>query len=215
MTRHALIVEDIAAVRDWLVEVCKEVFPDHSAVTFGNLAAAQGFLDKFARDEHTLDLALVDLGLPDGSGTDLIRRLARDFPDTLPIVTTIYGDDAHIFEAIAAGARGYLLKDDPPETFKREFVRIRQGEPALSPAVARRMIDHFRMVGVPQRGVSLTNREMEVLSLLALGMRIQDIAREAGISEHTARDHVKSIYRKLNVSSRAEAAIEAVRRGLV
>lgn len=214
MTKAGMIVEDLPAVRDWLVGVCARVFPDIAVTACGDLASARALLGKIAAGETELAFALVDLGLPDGSGIELIRDLSRQHPRTLPVVTTIYGDDRHIFDAIAAGAQGYLLKDDDPESFESSLLRIKRGEPPLSPAVARRMMTYFRGVGVPS-GIGLTQRETQVLSLLALGMRIQDIAREIKISDHTVRDHVKAIYGKLNISSRAEAAVEATRRGLV
>lgn len=209
-----MIVEDLPAVRDWLVGVCARVFPDVAVTACCDLASARAFLRTIADDATELAFVLVDLGLPDGSGIDLIRELSLRHPRTLPVVTTIYGDDRRLFDAIAAGAQGYLLKDDDPESFESSLQRITRGEPPLSPAVARRMIAHFRDIGTPS-SVGLTQQETRVLSLLGLGMRIQDIGREMGISAHTARDHVKAIYGKLNISSRAEAAIEAVRRGLV
>jgi DNA-binding NarL/FixJ family response regulator len=214
MTKAGMIVEDLPAVREWLVGVCARVFPDIAVTACKDLASARAFLRSLAGSDTKLAFALVDLGLPDGSGTELIGELSRQHPGTLPVVTTIYGDDRHIFDAIAAGAQGYLLKDDDPESFESDLLHIKRGEPPLSPAVARRMMAHFRGIGTPI-SVALTPRETQVLSLLALGMRIQDIAREISISEHTVRDHVKAIYGKLNISSRAEAAIEAARRGLV
>lgn len=214
MTKAGMIVEDLPAVREWLVGVCARVFPDMAVTACKDLASARAFLRGIPGSETELAFALVDLGLPDGSGIDLIRELSRQHPQTLPVVTTIYGDDRHIFDAIAAGAQGYLLKDDDPESFENDLLRIKRGEPPLSPAVARRMMAYFRGVGSPT-SIALTQRETQVLSLLALGMRIQDIAKEINISDHTVRDHVKAIYGKLNISSRAEAAVEAARRGLV
>ncbi len=214
MTKAGMIIEDLPSVREWLTGVCARVFPDIAVTACADLASARAFLRMIAGGGTELVFALVDLGLPDGSGIDLIRDLTRQHPQALPVVTTIYGDDRHIFDAIAAGAQGYLLKDDDPEGFEGSLMRIRRGEPPLSPAVARRMMSHFRGMAAPA-SVALTQRETQVLSLLALGMRIQDIAREIRISDHTVRDHVKAIYNKLNISSRAEAAIEATRRGLV
>lgn len=209
-----MIVEDLSAVRDWLAGVCARVFPDVAVTACCDLASARTFLRRFRCEETELAFALVDLGLPDGSGIDLIRELSLHHPGTLPVVVTIYGDDRRLFDAIAAGAQGYLLKDDDPEAIESNLQRIRRGEPPLSPAVARRMIVHFRDIGTPS-SVELTQQETRALALLGLGMRIQDVGREMGISVHTARDHVKAIYGKLNISSRAEAAVEAVRRGLV
>jgi DNA-binding NarL/FixJ family response regulator len=214
MTAHGMIVEDLSPVREWLLDLCHRLFPDVPVTACNDLASALVFLQRLSGSGSQLAFALIDLGLPDGSGIDLIRDISRHHPAAMPIVTTIYGDDQHIFEAIAAGAQGYLLKDDAPTSFEANLLRIHNGEPPLSPAVARRIMAYFRDTS-STREVELTPRETQVLSLLALGMRIQEIARDLCISEHTARDYVKAIYAKLNISSRAEAAIEAARRRLV
>lgn len=215
-TRRALVVEDLDATRHWLTALVAELFPGMAITAVGDLASGLAAIDAIPPDSDVLAVALVDLGLPDGSGIDLIRVLAERHPRALPIVTTIYDDDGHLFEAIAAGAQGYLLKSDPPHALKRTLRRIEQGEPPLSPSIARRMMAHFRKPAPPAMAeVALTPRETEVLTCLGLGMRIRDAARELSISDHTVGDHVKAIYRKLNIATRAEAAVEAVRRGLV
>lgn len=132
-------------------------------------------------------------------------------------MTTIYDDDQHLFEAIAAGAQGYLLKDQHEDTLVRYLHRIDAGEPPLSPSVALRIMAHFarRPPESSAETVALTPREREVLALIGKGLRIPEAARVLGLTSHTVAGYVKSVYRKLNVSSRAEAAIEAVRRGIV
>jgi DNA-binding NarL/FixJ family response regulator len=181
-----------------------------------------------------LDLALIDLGLPDGSGIDLLARLRDRRPEILCIVTTIYDDDAHLFPALSAGAAGYLLKEQGPEALTLHLRALAQGIPALSPRVARRMLAHFQRQSSPEpvevprdallsspsgRGAgqpgALTRRETEVLSLIARGLQRGEAARVLGVSENTVAKFIKDIYRKLNISSRAEAALEASRRGLL
>jgi len=211
MEGNALIIEDLPATRDWLAERLGTAFPKLNITTAGDDAAAQAFIGR----APALTLALVDLGLPDGSGIDLIRILLKRWPDVIPIVATIYDDDAHLFNAIAAGAQGYLLKSDTPEKFLEGLKRIGDGEPPLSAGIAKRMMAHFRTPVSYEPEIVLTPRETEVLASIGQGFRIRDVAVKLDLSEHTAGDHVKAIYRKLNISTRAEAALEAAKRKLI
>jgi DNA-binding NarL/FixJ family response regulator len=206
-----LVVEDIPATRLWLGEALASAFTGISIESAGTQAAALALVERQA-----FEVALVDLDLPDGSGLAVIAALRRRSPATAAVVTTIFDDDAHVFPAMQAGAQGYLLKEQPREQFIAGLQGILRGEPPLSPAIARRMIAHFNSGG-PERmpEVALTPRETEVLRLVAKGFTQLEIAGHLGLSRHTVVDHVKSLYRKLNVSSRAEAALEATRRGLV
>lgn len=218
--RIGLIVEDRPDTRRWLAAMLKTAFPKIAVREATCLSAARTCL-RDLRGRQSLggpdDIALVDIGLPDGSGIDLIREIAADHPGLSPIVTTIYDDDQHLFEAIAAGAQGYLLKDQHEETMVRYLHRIDMGEPPLSPSVAQRIMAHFarRPPESAVEPIALTPREQEVLALIGKGLRVPEAARVLGLTPHTVAGYVKSIYRKLNVSSRAEAAVEAVRRGIV
>lgn len=214
MHEYGLVVEDIADTRSWLVKVLGKAFPELKIVDAADLASAGMLLDAKA-EGSALRIALIDLGLPDGSGIDLIRGVKGRSPDTLVVVTTIYDDSLHLFDAIAAGADGYLLKSDAADLFEATLMRIHQGEPPLSPGIARRMLSHFRQAPAAPDEIALTPRENDVLSLLGLGMSIREIGKELSLSSHTVGDHVKAIYRKLHISSRAEAAVEAVRRRLL
>ena len=207
-----LVVEDIPATRNWLAEALTQAFPGIAVQSAATQKAALA-----AIDSQMFDVALVDLDLPDGSGIAAIAALRRRSPAAAVVVTTIFDDDAHVFPAMQAGAQGYLLKEQPREQFIAGLQGILRGDPPLSPAIARRMIAHFNSALLPgaDPGVVLTARETEVLRLVAKGFTLQEIAGHLGLSRHTVVDHVKSLYRKLNVSSRAEAALEATRRGLV
>ena len=121
----------------------------------------------------------------------------------------------HLFAALKAGAHGYLLKEQTHQELVEHLQGIIQGQPPLSPSVARRILQHFRMRTRPFSRHGLTCRESEVLILLAKGMTCKESASLLGISPHTTADHIKNIYRKLNVNSRAEASLEAARLGLV
>lgn len=217
-TRRCLVVEDQGSVRRWLVEAVTSTFPDMLVDAVGTLGDARRWLE---REERTATLpfamALVDLGLPDGSGIDLLRLIAARHPDTLAIVATIYDDDAHLFDAIAAGAQGYLLKDRDGETLSALLRRIDAGEPPLSPSIAWRMMQHFQQRPAVNRrdDAGLTPREVEVLTLIAAGMTTTEAARRLGLTPHTVTSYIKILYQKLNVQSRAEATLAAVERGLV
>jgi DNA-binding NarL/FixJ family response regulator len=163
-------------------------------------------------------LALIDLGLPDGSGVDVVSALRESQPEAQSVVVTIHDDDEHLFPALQAGAFGYILKEQPRQLIAEQLQRIGSGEPPLSPSIARRVIAYFAAQEKPQADlmphVQLTERESEVLLRVAKGFTLPEIGVQLSLSRHTIADYVKQIYRKLNVSSRAEAALEAQRLGL-
>jgi DNA-binding NarL/FixJ family response regulator len=205
---RVLIVEDQVDALQWMVAAVGGAFPACDVRTSGTLADARAILAAWQPD-----LALIDIGLPDGSGLDLIRALDRDGSRTLTVVTTVFSDDEHLFAALRAGAQGYLLKDDSRERMCELLREIVAGQPPLSPSIARRLLGHFREA--PEGDVALTDRERDVLTLLAKGYTVTKVADLLDITRNTAAGYAKSVYRKLNVSSRAEATLEATRRGLV
>ena len=210
MIRNLLIVEDIAEAREWLTDIAQEAFPNATISTTETIAGA---LAKVA--ELNWDMALIDLGLPDGSGLDVIRRFRKLSPDTTCVVTTVLGEDAHIVAALSAGAQGYLLKGQPSTLIQRQLVQLQQGMPALSPTIARRIMEHFQRTGpIDGDTEKLTARELDVLKLVAKGLRNVDVALALGLAETTIATHIKAIYRKLGISTRAEAALHANRLGL-
>lgn len=205
---RALVVDDLAGSRDWLSRALALAFPGIRIDTATTLAEAARQIDPAPQ------LALVDLGLPDGSGIALIERLTRVAPETICIVATVFDDDAHLFPALRAGARGYVLKDQPPEALAELLRGITEGRPPLSASIARRLLGFFQpLPGEPE--AALTARENEVLQLVAKGLTQQEASEVLGISRHTVNGYLKDIYRKLRVSNRAEATLEAARRGLV
>lgn len=207
--KNGFVLEDVPEARDWMSHALREVFPEirvHST----------GLIDEAARmlAEAGYDIALIDLNLPDGSGIDIIRQIRSLHPHTLCIVVTIYDDDQHMFPALQAGAQGYLLKSQSREHFITRLRGIMDGEPPLSPAIARRLLTYFH----PEQAaddVKLTGREKEVLTLIGKGIKLAAVAEMLGITHNTAAGYVKDIYRKLNISSRSEAALEATRMGLI
>lgn len=208
----ALIVEDLPESQEILCEVAMAAFPGIECTCEADVRGALARLDTCFR------LALIDLSLPDGSGIEVIERLTAQRPGCTIVVATIFDDDEHLFSALRAGAQGYLLKDELPEVLARQLRGIRDGQPPLSSSVARRILQHFHRPHPPAEGnaqTALTAREREILSQLARGLSIAAIGQMLGISHHTVGDHVKNIYRKLNISSRAEAALKAKTLGLL
>jgi DNA-binding NarL/FixJ family response regulator len=216
-----LVVEAQPLGCTWLVDCLVAAFPEMTVSSVASLRDARAWSECHVGRSGVAGLpaiVLVDLGLPDGSGVDLIGELAGRAPAAVPIVTTVYDDDNHVFEALAAGAQGYLLKDQTKDAIVAAIRAIARGEPTLSPSVAHRILRYFRQEARPaatsEKDV-LTAREVEVLTWLGRGLTVPETARRLGLSEHTAASYVKIIYSKLNISSRAQAALEAQRRGLI
>lgn len=216
---HALILEDKPEVNAWLSALVQQAFPRFSTVAAGSLKAAREQL----AEKKDFRLALIDLGLPDGSGIGLIRELHTRRPEISLIVTTVHGDDDNLFGALAAGAQGYLLKEQADELFLLQLRQFEQGQPPLSPSIARRMMEYFRSHNATAAhgntededdDVRLTPRETDVLAGIGRGLRVSEVARQLGLADSTVASYIKNIYFKLNISSRAEAALEASRRGL-
>lgn len=208
--KTALILDDIPDSQIWLSQALTSAFPGIQLSTADSLKEARVRLTSHPAP----DLALIDLGLPDGSGTELIAELNRNSPQTLCIVASIFDDDQHLFPALRAGAQGYLLKDQPLPQIIDLLKGIVEGRPPLSPAVARKMLGYFKPGPQPEHE-HLTERETEVLRCIAKGLTLPETARLLSLSPHTVSGYVKDIYRKLNVSSRAEAALSARNMGLV
>lgn len=205
------VLEDLHESHAWLGKALDAVFPGISVNRYFRLEDAL----EAARTLDPPDLALVDLNLPDGSGIALIKLLNDKSPQTVCVVASIYDDDLHLMPALRAGAQGFLLKDQSWQQIAELLRGIAEGRPPLSPAIARRLLAHFRPTIESYSSEPLTQRETEVLSIIAKGMTLPEVARLLGISSHTVSGYTKEIYRKLNVSSRAEAALTARNIGLV
>jgi two-component system, NarL family, nitrate/nitrite response regulator NarL len=247
MAVKVLIIEDNPVARSFLCRVVRESFSDAMEITeAGDLEGARRHVARLAHENPELGfkLILVDLELPDGNGMEFLAELSGT--PSVKVVTTLYSDDDHLFPALQCGADGYLLKEDRFEVLVEELQRIVRGQPPLSPAIARRLLSHFRpgssgdsgpmslnsgfsplsssasppsgrgvVLDPPPEWERLTPRENEVLTYLSKGFTIKEIANLMGIKWFTVNDHIKSIYKKLNVSSRAEAAVLASKQGLV
>ena len=215
--KQILLLEDLPEIRAWLKTLALQVFPGAQINESARIHDALELVNAVR-----FDVAMIDLGLPDGSGVEVVQALREKQPDAQSVVVTIHDDD-HLFPALQAGAFGYLLKEQSREQLAEQLHRISQGEPPLSPSIARRVIQYFTAQARLQPAhpidtvtphVQLTERENEVLLRVAKGFTLPEIGQQLNLSRHTIADYVKQIYRKLNVSSRAEAALEAQRLGL-
>ena len=215
-----LVVDDDEAFRE---SVCTAIARDDAMV----LAAQAGSVAR-AREaivRGNFDVALVDLGLPDGNGIDLIREIALTRPETDVMVVTVFGDEAHVIASIEAGATGYLLKRSLIDTLGATVRELRAGGSPISPVIARQLLQRFKRgaddAALAQQAVAviddggLSEREREVLLFIAKGFTVGEIANMLHLSAHTVATHVKHIYRKLAVHSRTEAVFEAGRMGLL
>lgn len=171
-------------------------------------------LPQIARDPP--DVVLIDIGLPGVSGIDGVRLLKRDHPDLPLVMLTVYGDDKRIFDALCAGASGYLLKKTPPARLLESLKEATSGGAPMSPEVARRVIALFREIRPPEHAnYQLTPHETRLLKLLVEGHNFTSAAQELGVTVHAISFHMRSIYEKLHVHSKSEAVAKALRQRIV
>lgn len=163
------------------------------------------------------DVVLLDLQMPDGGGLGAIRELAVQRADARILVVTLFDDDESVFTALKAGARGYVLKDADEAEMMRAIEAVAQGEAIFSPAIAARLMDYFAASRAAQPDSAfpdLTDREREILILIARGLANAQIADELSISLKTVRNHASNIFNKLHVTDRLQAALRAREAGL-
>jgi DNA-binding NarL/FixJ family response regulator len=204
MATTIAIVEDNAGICDELIELLAEV-PDFACVCVcRNVKTALSDIPAQAPD-----VILMDIRLPDGSGIDCTAALKRVLPRSQIMIFTVHEDSAQIYQALTAGASGYLLKRTPPDEVVRAIREIRGGGAPMSGAVARKVIQAFQQaVPAGAAGDSITPREREVLELLSQGLLSKEIASQLSISLDTVSSHLKHIYEKLHVRTRTEAVIK-------
>lgn len=211
--KHILMVEDDGNTRDWFSQLLSEAFGRATIIEADSLEQANRILK-----DQPINLAVVDIYLPDGRGSDFIRHIKSVHPDLFCVVVTAYDDSADIFSALKAGADGYLLKSQDKQRLVRSLKEMMEGAPPLSPSIARRIIKHFNVrkkQNPLQAPKGLTQRETQVLTHIAQGMTRNETAEELGIRPGTVAGYIKRAYAKLNITSRAQAALKAQELGLV
>jgi DNA-binding NarL/FixJ family response regulator len=215
-----LIVEDDAVTRMALCLAVESAPELRLLAALDSVAAAAEWLQ-----QESPDVLLVDLGLPDGSGLDVIRCCVAQRPGTDIMVVTMASDEASVLASIEAGASGYVLKNAGSTDIARAILDLRHGGAPMSPAIARMVLSRVRDVRAPEEvsppvaddamATRLTKRESVILDLIAKGQSYGEVARLLTVSVGTVQTHIKNIYGKLSVHSRGEAVFEAHRRGLL
>ena len=212
---RVVVVEDDAAMRKMLVNAL-EAEPNYKVVAeFGEGGPSIASVKTIKPD-----LLLVDLGLPDIPGIEIIREFGAAYPKCDILVITTFGDDQTIFSALEAGAHGYLLKGVTAEELRRDVRHLRDGGSPLSPSIARKLLDQLsadRSEKMPSPGADalLTPREIEILQLIGQGLSYNETAAHCKVANATVHAHLKSIYRKLAVHSNTGAVYEGRRRKLI
>ena len=202
------IVEDDPVIREQLALLinssedigCVSVFQDAET-------ALNGLIDEPPQ------VVIVDIGLPGISGIELIKRIKPKMQNTDFLMLTVSEDDQNVFDSICAGATGYLLKETPSENILKAIREVKRGGAPMSAGIARKVVMSFREPNQPDH--LLSDRELEVLNMLCDGLNYRVIAQKLFVSGHTIRAHIKNIYKKMHVHSRAEAVKTAIRRNLI
>lgn len=222
-----LIVEDDAEMREFFATSIARNSELEVIAGVGTVSAAR---DQLESPGLHIDLVLTDLGLPDGSGLDVIRMARRLHPACDVMVISMFGDEDNVLASIEAGALGYIHKDSTPDDIAATILELKAGASPISPMVARRVLAKYvRMQGQPRPESAspasrpapdpdnpvLSGREQKALELIARGFSYMEIARLEQISVHTVQSHIKNLYRKLSVNSKSEAVFEATRMGLL
>jgi DNA-binding NarL/FixJ family response regulator len=208
------VVEDDARFRQAFVQAIESA-PDLKLAG----AAADGAGGLTLLKATRPDVLLVDLGLPDIGGIELIRHCARHLPECDVMVVTVFGDEQHVVGSLEAGATGYLLKDTLPEDIAEQIRTLHAGGSPISPVIARQLLTRLAPAGpgtAPAEGAPmLSDRELAVLTLATKGFTYEEIAQMMSVSKHTVMTYVKRSYRKLQVNSKSEAVYEARKLGLL
>jgi len=229
---RVLIVEDNLPMRGFFEASVQSTVQLCLAASVGTVGEACAWLDDPA---HGVDVLLTDLGLPDGSGLNVIRHARKRHPECEALVISMFGDEDNVLASIEAGALGYIHKDAAPDNIAQTILEMKAGASPISPMIARRVLSKYlslqsnrplaldnsapaaiEMIAnvVGEKGL-LSRREHEVLELISRGFSYAEIAQLKGLSVHTVQSHIKGLYAKLAVHSKSEADFEATRMGLL
>jgi DNA-binding NarL/FixJ family response regulator len=208
---NVALIEDQKVLREGLAFLIDGTEGFRCSGSYGSVEQA---LQKLERDLP--QVVLIDIGLPGMSGIDGIRLLKDRFPDVLCITLTVYEDEQKIFDALCAGASGYLLKRTPPARLVESLREVVNGGAPMSPEVASRVVSLFKNIRPPEHAdYQLTPHELRLLKMLVEGHSYKTAAAELRSSINTIGTHMQSIYRKLQVHSKSEAVVKALRQSLV
>lgn len=205
------VVEDNDRFRQTVADVLDGSERLSCAHTFGSCEALFDRLD----ESFAPDVIFMDIGLPGMSGVDGVRRLRSIAPRTQIVMLTVHEDNDTIFEALCAGAVGYLVKNARSEKILAAAIEAAKGGTVMSSSIARRVLNMFVQLNAPKEDPGLTSKEREVLEKLVDGLSTKGIAKALTISTHTVDSHVRNIYAKLHVNSRSSVVAKAIRERLV
>ncbi len=209
-TITVVIVEDQARTREGLAA---EISSEDDLRLLGAYGSMEEALPRI--ESVPPDVLLTDLGLPGMSGIEGVRSYRARHGKALVLVLSVFGDDRHVFEAICAGASGYLLKDTQPERLRNAIRELVAGGAPMSPEIALRVVQTFRRFPQVSSEHELSPRELDVLRALVQGHSYKTAAAALDMSIDTVRFHIRNIYSKLHVHSKSEAVVEALKRGLM
>jgi len=208
---RVVIIEDLLEVREGLAVLINGTSGIECTGRFRTMEEALAGIEAIRPD-----VILTDIGLPGMNGIEGTRILTARYPDVPILALSVYGDDENVFDAICAGASGYLLKNTPPARLLDALTEVVAGGAPMSPEIARRVITVFRDFRPPERAsFRLTPQDTELLRLMVDGHHYKTAAREMGISTNTVSFHLKHIYQKLQVHSKSEAVAKALRERLI
>ena len=208
---RVLIVDDHTVVRDGLTAMLGR---QDDIVVAGEARTGLEAIDQARR--LTPDVILMDLHMPEMDGVEAMRRIRTESPDVRFLVLTTFDSDEYIFQAIEAGAKGYLLKDSGREELFQAVRAVHRGESLIQPSVAAKVLDRFAQLSRQAAEVELlSQREIEVIGLMATGAANKEIASRLSVSESTVKTHVANIFNKLDVTDRTQAVTVAIRKGIV
>lgn len=168
-------------------------------------------------EKSTPDVIIMDIQMPGMNGIDAVRQIKKKFPDSKIMMQTVFEDEQKVFDSICAGASGYILKKSSTDEIAKAIRDTYNGGSAMTPVIAGKVLDKFRSMSAPREASAalLSDREREILSLLAKGKSYKMIADDLGISFHTVDSHLRKVYEKLHVHSMTEAVDKARRGGLI
>jgi DNA-binding NarL/FixJ family response regulator len=209
---RVVLADDHPLIREGLVAMLQ---PSEEVEVVGEAGGGRELLTLV--DSHRPDVVLVDIRMPDMDGLEAVRQIRVRFPETKALMLTVHDEEAYVTEAVRAGATGYLLKTVSGEELIKGILTVAEGKAMLHPAVTRKLIDEFSDLarGEGRDEPQLSQREQEVLQLLAYGKANKEIARELGIGAQTVKTHVSHIFAKLGAADRTGAVALALRKGLV
>ncbi len=207
-----IIIEDNELLRDSLQEAINKSSNIDCKNVFSSGEAALDFIEK---EELVPDIILLDIGLPGMNGIELIPELRKLSPSSKIIIITIHDDDENVFNAICAGASGYLLKDLSADKIVASINEVMNGGAPMNIHIAKKVLNMFRDQNVKSNGYSLSEREKEILKLLIEGLSKKQIAEKIFLSHHTVDSHLRNIYAKLEVHSRSSAITKAIKEKLL